>query len=83
MLRILAEERLPLRTMHSLRYSFASHLADCGPSTRGTEELLGQSDLANTQGYVHPVSRHPDVVELLDAQPGEGGKPGRRRARAG
>jgi integrase len=68
MQRILAEEGLPLQTMHALRHSFASLLADGGVSPWVLKELLGHSDLATTQGYVHPVSRHRDAVELLDSR---------------
>jgi integrase/DNA-binding XRE family transcriptional regulator len=66
MLRVLAEENLPLRTCHALRHSFASHLADQGVNPWVLKELLGHHDITVTQGYVHPVSRHREAVELLD-----------------
>jgi len=55
-----------MRTIHGLRHSTASILADRGVAGPIIQKLLGHANLATTQTYIKSVERHLDAVDRLD-----------------
>ena len=57
-------------TCHTLRHTFASHLAAAGASMKAIQELLGHSNLRVTMRYAHlSYSSLSDTIRLLERRP--------------
>jgi integrase len=60
-------KRLGMRgNLHSLRHTFASHLANAGTPIPVLSELLGHSDIQTTMIYAYPSKERHHEVEKLD-----------------
>jgi site-specific recombinase XerD len=55
--------------VHTMRYTFCSHLAMKGALDRAIQELAGHADLSTTQRYMHlsPAATE-DAIRLLDGR---------------
>jgi integrase len=56
-------------TVHTLRHTFASHLAMAGASIQSIQGLLGHSDIKTTQRYAHLApSVYKETIGLLESE---------------
>ena len=60
--RYLDKAKLPKVTLHSLRHTFATMLADAGAAITEVQQLLGHEDVMTTKGYIHPnITRNKNI----------------------
>ncbi|MFH1772992.1 MAG: site-specific integrase [Patescibacteria group bacterium] len=65
--RICGQADLRIVGWHTLRHTFASHLAEAGASIKAIQELLGHSDIKTTMRYAHlSPSALQETVKLLE-----------------
>lgn len=58
--------KLPKVTLHSLRHSFATIMADSGAAITQIQQLLGHEDIKTTKGYVQPNFIRNNTIEVKE-----------------